>query len=119
VSMGELPGPRGRALTPHPAACAGRVGEGRAEAGPWGSARPPPAGRAAFLGGRRSDVDSGAAGAAGGRQPGGFLNPPPGPSPHFPSTAPPAEGERARERQRSREARRAPPAKAQEKLERA
>lgn len=31
----------------------------------------------------------------GGRQPGGFLNPLPWPGPHFPSTAPPREGERA------------------------
>lgn len=31
----------------------------------------------------------------GGRQPGGFLNPLPWPGPHFPSTAPPREGDRA------------------------
>lgn len=97
-----------------------RVGEGRQKAGPAGSARPPPAGRAAFLGGRRSDVDSGAASAAwGGRGPGGFLNPPPRPGPHFPSTAPPPEGERRRERERDRgaeEALRVPPARAREKL---
>ena len=62
----------------------GRGGREGREAGPAGSARPPPAGRAAFLGGRRSDVDPGAAGSAGGTRPGGFLNPPPQPGPHFP-----------------------------------
>lgn len=93
LGPGPLPGAGGGCRAPP--ATRGRVGEGRKEAGPARSARPPPAGRAAFLGGRRSDVDSGAASAAwGGRGPGGFLNPPPRPSPHFPSTAPPPEGDR-------------------------
>lgn len=74
----------------------GPRGGGEEEAG-RAAVQPPPAGRAAFLGGRRSDVDPGAASAAGGARPGGFLNPPPRPGRHFPSsTAPPPEGERAR-----------------------
>lgn len=77
-------------------------GGGRREAGRPGSAQPPPAGRAAFLGGRRSDVDPGAASGAGGARLGGFLNPPPRPGRHFPSTAPPPEGEREREREKAR-----------------
>lgn len=96
--------PRGEGSRPGtPVWTEGRVGEGREggrEAGPAGSARPPPAGRAAFLGGRRSDVDPGAAGSAGGPRPGGFLNPPPQPGPHFPEHRS-APGGRERERDRA------------------
>lgn len=96
-------------------------GGGRREAGRPGSAQPPPAGRAAFLGGRRSDVDPGAASGAGGARLGGFLNPPPRPGRHFPSTAPPPEGEREGEREsarpRSEESRRVRPARGAREVE--
>lgn len=98
-------GPRDQPPAPAPPAWQGAGGPlgrlgprggGEEEAG-RAAVQPPPAGRAAFLGGRRSDVDPGAASAAGGARPGGFLNPPPRPGRHFPSsTAPPLEGERAR-----------------------
>lgn len=88
-------GSSGPAPPPHPRSCCGLRGGGAGGGGAVGLSAAPTrgAGRHSWEAGALTWTP-GLRARRGGRQPGGFLNPLPGPGPHFPSTAPPRERER-------------------------